>query len=120
MAPLVAALSRALDGLCAVREGHNKELSVDPGLTVTNYRQVKGLEFDVVIVHEPTEDAYPADVQGRRDLYTVLTRARDRLVLVCVDPPSSLLAVAAAAGLVDVPEADQVPSAELGALDEPL
>jgi DNA helicase-2/ATP-dependent DNA helicase PcrA len=120
VAPLVAALSRALDGLCAVREGHNKEFSFAPGLTVTNYRQVKGLEFDAVIVHEPTEDAYPADVQGRRDLYTVLTRARDRLVLVCVDPPSSLLTAAAAAGLVDVPEADQVPSAELGALDEPL
>lgn len=118
--PLVTALSAALDGLCAVREGHNKDFTFAPGLTVTNYRQVKGLEFDAVIVHEPTEAAYPATEQGRRDLYTVLTRARDRLVLVSVEPPTRLLLSAADAGLIDVPDADQVPPAELGALDEPL
>ena len=37
-----------------------------------------------------------------------------------VDTPSGQLTAAAAAGLVDVPSADQVPSAELGARGEPL
>jgi len=115
--PLVAARLAALSGLCAAREGPSKY--VGPRLRVTSERRFKGLELDGVSVHEPTEPAYPATGQGRRDLYTVLTRARDRLVLVSREAPASLLLSAADAGLIDVLDAAQVPSAALGALDAP-
>lgn len=59
-----------------VRIGHNKEFSFSPGVSVTNVRQVMGLEFDGVIVVEPGAQAFPDSEQGRRWLYTVVTRAK--------------------------------------------
>jgi DNA helicase-2/ATP-dependent DNA helicase PcrA len=85
-----------------VRIGHNESFVFDAGVTVTNLRQVKGLEFDAVVVLDVTEPSYPASDQGRRHLYTVLTRAKDRVDLVCVGEPSSLLAPGRAQGLVEV------------------
>lgn len=92
-----------------VRHGHNKDFHFGAGVTVTNLRQVKGLEFDAVVVVNPTEQFYPDDDDGRRQLYTLLTRAKDDLHLVCRGEPTPLLADArvrelfAEAGTQDLP-----------------
>lgn len=87
----------------AVRVGHNASFTFEPGVTVTNLQQVKGLEFDSVTLVEPTEELYHSDdPQGRRNLYTAITRAKDRLRLVSIGEPSRVLAEAAARGLIEV------------------
>lgn len=85
-----------------VREGHNKAFEFSAGVTVTNLRQIKGLEFDSVIVLDPSPEAYPPDDQGRRHLYTLVTRAKDRLAFLGTDPLTPLLAPARATGLLEV------------------
>jgi superfamily I DNA/RNA helicase len=85
-------------------------------VTVTNRHQVKGLEFDAVIVVNPDEASYPATDAGRRLLYTVLSRARERLWLVAVDEPTTLLGPAITGGLLEVDALDEVPEVRL---DEP-
>jgi DNA helicase-2/ATP-dependent DNA helicase PcrA len=118
--PLADQLKQRFGALVDVRTGHNQEFRFDRGITVTNYRQVKGLEFDAVVVVEPDAEAYPDSLQGRRDLYTIATRARDRLSFVASRPLSPLLEHALAEGLLSGPPEDDVPPAELGDLDEPL
>jgi len=83
-----------------VRVGHNMGFVFEPGVTVTNVQQVKGLEFDSVTVIDPSEAQYPSHEAGRRNLYTVLTRAKDRLRLVTTHAPSGLLEAGLAAGLL--------------------
>ena len=92
----------------------------EPGVTVTNRAQIKGLEFDAVVVFEPTESDYPAQGdEGRRRLYTVLTRAKSELVLIASDEPTELLARAIEQGSRDVADAATVPEFS-GADDEPF
>jgi DNA helicase-2/ATP-dependent DNA helicase PcrA len=83
-----------------VRIGHNMGFVFGPGVTVTNAQQVKGLEFDSVTVIDPTAAHYPDNDVGRRNLYTVLTRAKDRLRLVSTQATTSLLDAAIARGLL--------------------
>lgn len=86
-----------------VRLGHNASFTFEPGVTVTNLQQVKGLEFDSVTLVEPTEELYRSDdPQGRRNLYTAITRAKDRLRLVAIGEPSRMLTEGAARGLLEV------------------
>jgi hypothetical protein len=87
-----------------VRIGHNKEFEFAPGVTVTNMRQIKGLEFDAVIAVDATTTNYPDTEQGRRNLYTLLTRAKDRLDIVSPGEPTALLKTAVDGGLVEVAE----------------
>lgn len=101
-----------------VRVGHNADFHFGPGITVTNVRQIKGLEFDFVIVVEPDEVAYPADEQGRRWLYTVLTRAKESLYLVASRPVTPLLDAAKARGLVEVEDLTDVVPVQLGVGDD--
>jgi DNA helicase-2/ATP-dependent DNA helicase PcrA len=115
------ALQALLGADIAVRQGHNEGFEFAPGITVTNYRQVKGLEFDTVIVLDPTNEAYPATEQGRRNLYMVVTRAKDALHLVAAGEPTSLLRAALDGGLLALTDDTSVPVAELGAeADEPF
>jgi DNA helicase IV len=51
---------------------------------VTTVDQVKGLEFDFVIVPDATAANYPNTPAARRALYVALTRARHQLVLCAV------------------------------------
>ena len=103
-----------------VRRGHNKHFDFAPGVTVTNYRQIKGLEFDAVVVVEPDEEHYPSDVQGTRNLYTVITRARERVIIVATDRLTPKLATALAEGRLDGPPEEVVPELALDDLDIPL
>ncbi len=66
-------------------------LSRAPGVDVTTVAQVKGLEFDVVVVPDATAATYPDDAPARRTLYVACTRARGQLWLVSPGSPSPIL-----------------------------
>lgn len=92
-----------------IRLGHNDQFAFQPGVTVTNMRQIKGLEFDAVIVLDATEDGYPATDQGRRNLYTLVTRAKDHVDIVCPGNLSPWLVRARDEGYLEVVEQLAVP-----------
>jgi len=62
-----------------------------PGVDVTDIRQVKGLEFDYVILVEVTESSYPAEIDARHLLHIGATRAAHQLWLLSSSKPSTLL-----------------------------
>jgi len=87
-----------------IRTGYNKHFTFVPGVTITNMHQVKGLEFDSVILLDPSEKNYVNDTQGGKYLYTVITRAKKHLYMIGKDAPSSLLDKAIEKKLLDVKE----------------
>jgi DNA helicase-2/ATP-dependent DNA helicase PcrA len=58
---------------------------------VTSVDQVKGLEFDVVIVPDVSAAAYLDTPASRRALYVAVTRARRTVDLACVGDASSIV-----------------------------
>ena len=64
--------------------------SFQPGIDVTAVAQVKGLEFDYVIVPDATASVYPDDPVSRRMLHVAATRAVHQLWIVAVGTPSPL------------------------------
>ena len=102
-----------------VRVGRNNQFTFAPGVTVTNLRQIKGLEFDAVIALNVNEARYPNDEQGRRWLYTLVTRAKAALHLFSTEAPCSLLEPAIKAGLVALDDESEITPAALGS-DEPF
>lgn len=64
------------------------------GVDVTDVRQVKGLEFDYVILVEANESSYPDDDEARHLLHIGATRAAHQLWLVASGKPSLLLPAA--------------------------
>lgn len=60
-------------------------------LHVTAVVEVKGLEFDYVILPDVTSLAYPPSAESRRALYVALTRASEQLVLMHVGARTALL-----------------------------
>jgi DNA helicase II / ATP-dependent DNA helicase PcrA len=67
------------------------EFSTHRGMDVTTLDQVKGLEFDYVVIADATAAEYPATPEGRRALYVAATRTRHQLALACIGEPSPLL-----------------------------
>jgi DNA helicase-2/ATP-dependent DNA helicase PcrA len=67
------------------------EFSFEPGIDVTDLDNVKGLEFDYVIVPQASEAAYPTSDESRRRLHVAVTRAVSRLWLVSGGEPSHIL-----------------------------
>jgi len=59
---------------------------------VTTVDEVKGLEFDFVIIPDAGTVDYPDDAAARRTMYVAVTRARHQVVLACVREPSAILA----------------------------
>lgn len=101
-----------------VRLGYNREFEFGAGVTVTNMRQVKGLEFETVIVLEPTEANYPDSEDGRRALYTMVTRAKDALHFVGSEAPCAMLKKAIDDGLVDLNDETEIPPVVFDESDE--
>jgi ATP-dependent DNA helicase UvrD/PcrA len=58
---------------------------------VTIVDEVKGLEFDFVLVPDATEAAYPDTAVARRALYVAATRARHQVLFAAVGAPTPLL-----------------------------
>jgi DNA helicase II / ATP-dependent DNA helicase PcrA len=62
-----------------------------PGVDVTDVRQVKGLEFDYVVLVEVTAASYPESSESRHLLHIAATRAAHQLWITTSDRPSPLL-----------------------------
>ena len=62
-----------------------------PGVEVAEVSEVKGLEFDYVVLVEVSTTHYPATDAARRVLHVGATRAIHQLWLTTVDPTSPLL-----------------------------
>jgi DNA helicase-2/ATP-dependent DNA helicase PcrA len=65
--------------------------SFQPGIDITAVPQVKGLEFDYVVIPDATPNVYPDDPVSRRMLHVAATRAVHQLWVVAVGQRSSLL-----------------------------
>jgi DNA helicase IV len=75
---------RIAEGLRAhlpVRLVWGGEFRFAPGVDVTTVDQVRGLEFDHVIVPDASARTYGADGASRRALYIAVTRGRKSVVL---------------------------------------
>ena len=62
-----------------------------PGVDVTDVRQVKGLEFDYVVVVECNRSTFPTDNETRHLLHIAATRAAHQLWVFSTGSPSLLL-----------------------------
>ncbi|HEY3446749.1 MAG TPA: ATP-binding domain-containing protein [Myxococcales bacterium] len=86
------AFHRVLSDLPEARLVLEGDFSFQPGIDVTDVGNVKGLEFDYVIVPDASAAAYPLDDDSRRALHVAVTRASHQLWVVAVGSPSPLLA----------------------------
>jgi DNA helicase-2/ATP-dependent DNA helicase PcrA len=74
-----------------LRRVADQDFAFKPGVDVTDVRQVKGLEFDYVVLIEVSDAAYPADDEARHLLHIGATRAAHQLWVLTTGRPSSLL-----------------------------
>jgi len=65
-----------------------------PGIDVTDVRQVKGLEFDYVVLVDVNEASYGEDDESRHLLHIGATRAAHQLWILATDKPSRLIPAA--------------------------
>jgi DNA helicase-2/ATP-dependent DNA helicase PcrA len=75
----------------SLRRVRRQDFPFTPGVDVTDVAQVKGLEFDYVVLLDVTEANYPAAVEARHLLHIGATRAAHQLWLIAVGKPSPLL-----------------------------
>jgi DNA helicase-2/ATP-dependent DNA helicase PcrA len=83
------ALSRA--EVPNVRLVADQDFSFTAGIDITDVRQTKGLEFDIVILLDANESSYPATDEARRLLHVAMTRAAHQLWVTYTGSPSPLL-----------------------------
>src|SRR5436190_5401463 len=69
----------------------DQDFSFVPGIDVTDVRQSKGLEFDIVILLDANDASYPATDDARRLLHVAMTRAAHQLWITYVGTASPLL-----------------------------
>ncbi|MFN8625525.1 MAG: AAA family ATPase [Candidatus Binatia bacterium] len=74
-----------------LRRVENQEFTFAPGVEVTEIEQVKGLEFDYVILVEASMATFPDTPMSRRLLHVGATRAVHQLWLTSVGTPSILV-----------------------------
>lgn len=74
-----------------LRRVTNQRFAFAPGIDVVEANEVKGLEFDYVIVVEASARCWPDTDHHRRLLYVAATRAVHQLWLTTVGTPSPLL-----------------------------
>ena len=78
----------------AVRLVANQEFSFRAGIEVTDVTQVKGLEFDYVILLDASSANYADTLESRHLLYIAATRAAHQLWITSVGTPSLILPAA--------------------------
>lgn len=69
----------------------NGQFSFEPGVDVTDVDNVKGLEFDYVVIPDATARDYPVQDEARRRLHIAMTRCSHQLWLVSSGVPSPLV-----------------------------
>jgi len=84
-------LHEALHHLLPVRLVLDGRFSFKPGIDITSVPQVKGLEFDYVVIPDASNFAYPSDPASRRMLHVAATRAIHQLWVIATGSWSRLL-----------------------------
>lgn len=74
-----------------LRRVRDQDFEFTPGIDVTDVFQIKGLEYDYIVLIEATAEQWPAKVEMRHLLHVALTRAAHQLWLICSDAPTPLL-----------------------------
>jgi DNA helicase II / ATP-dependent DNA helicase PcrA len=74
-----------------LRRVADQDFTFRPGVDVTDVKQVKGLEFDYVVLVEVNDSAYPTDEEARHLLHIGATRAAHQLWVIATGRPSALL-----------------------------
>ena len=87
---------RTFDGLRraevpALRRVRAQEFTFRPGVDVTDVRQVKGLEFDYVVMLDTNASSYGSDDESRHLFHIGVTRAAHQLWLLVTGTPSPLV-----------------------------
>jgi len=67
------------------------DFEFSPGIDVTDVAQVKGLEFDYVVIPDASATQYPRDDDARRAMHVAVTRTVYQLCVVSSGKPSELL-----------------------------
>ena len=75
----------------ALRRVRAQEFSFRPGIEVTDIRQVKGLEFDYVVMLDVNAASFGSDDESRHLFHIGVTRAAHQLWLIITGPRSPLL-----------------------------
>jgi len=75
----------------ALRRVVAQEFTFRPGVDVTDARQVKGLEFDYVVMLDVNASSYGTDDEARHLFHIAVTRAAHQLWIVVTGTPSPLL-----------------------------
>ncbi len=78
----------------ALRRIRRDEFNFQPGVDVTDVANVKGLEFDYVVMVDVNETSYPDVYWARHLLHIGVTRAAHQLWLVSTSEPSKLIPMA--------------------------
>jgi DNA helicase-2/ATP-dependent DNA helicase PcrA len=75
-----------------LRRVRRQEFVFQPGIDITEVTEVKGLEFDYVVLLEVSEQSYPESLESRHLLHIGMTRAAHQLwLLAAAGTPSPLL-----------------------------
>jgi DNA helicase-2/ATP-dependent DNA helicase PcrA len=82
-------------GVVRVHRVQDHQIRFSPGIEVTEVQQVKGLEFDYVILVEVGDSHYGTDDASRRLLHVGATRAVHQLWLASTGPASKVVREAA-------------------------
>ncbi|HUC07937.1 MAG TPA: ATP-binding domain-containing protein, partial [Solirubrobacterales bacterium] len=75
----------------ALRRVRRDEFNFQPGVDITDISQVKGLEFDYVVMVDVNASSYPDQRWARHMLHIGVTRAAHQLWLVSTAEPSVLI-----------------------------
>jgi superfamily I DNA/RNA helicase len=84
-------LSRSLHHGLSFKLALDGRFDFKPGLVLTSVSEVKGLEFDHVLVFDVTAESYPDTLESRRALYVAVTRATHQLALLAAGRGSPLI-----------------------------
>ncbi|HET9450069.1 MAG TPA: ATP-binding domain-containing protein [Aggregicoccus sp.] len=76
------AFYRVVQDMPGVRRVVDGQFSFEPGVDVTDVDDVKGLEWDYVILPDATARAYPQTAEARHKLHVAVTRASHQLWVV--------------------------------------
>lgn len=78
-------------GVRGIRYGDTHHFEFTPGVVVTDIRAVKGLEFQAVLLYNPSQKNYSHNSDLDRNLlYVGITRAIYKLDMICYEEPSKM------------------------------
>lgn len=78
-------------GLPKIRMIRDQKFTFSPGIDIVEVSEVKGLEFDYVVIIEPSYKYYPNTAHHQRLLHVAATRAVHQLWITCIDALSPII-----------------------------